>query len=96
MIPSQLASFNDVTFADALAGGGGAGLDGAARILFRATVAAYLNAAHEGLGYPYRRFTSPFNILSQLNVALASLDRAKMMKLATTLDNANNLGCPLS
>jgi hypothetical protein len=96
VIPDQLASFRDVTFADALAGAGGAGLDGAARILFRATVAAYLNAAHEGLGYPYRRFTSPFNILSQLNVALASLNRAKMLKLATTLDNANNLGCPLS
>ena len=96
VIPSQLASFKGVTFADALAGGGGSGLDGAARILFRATVAAYLNAAHEGLGYPYRRFTSPFNILSQLNAALASLDRATMLKLATTLDNANNLGCPLS
>jgi hypothetical protein len=96
VIPNELASFKDVTFADALKLKGGSGVSGAAEILFRATVAAYLNAAHEGLGYPYRRFTSPFNILSQLNTALASLDRAKMLKLATTLDNANNLGCPLS
>jgi hypothetical protein len=96
VIPDELASFRDVTFADALASGGGTGLDGAARILFRATVAAYLNASHEGLGYPYRRFTSPFNILSQLNAALASLDRATMLRLARTLDRANNLGCPLS
>ncbi len=96
VIPDELAAYRDVTFADALSLKGGAGLTGAAEILFRATVAAYLNAAHEGLGYPYRRFTSPFNILSELNAALASLDRATMLKLARTLDKANNLGCPLS
>jgi hypothetical protein len=96
VIPAELASYGGVTFAEALALKGGTGLEGGARILFRAAVAAYLNAAHEGVGYPYRRFSSPFNILSQVNAALASLDRATMVKLARTLDEANNLGCPLN
>lgn len=96
VIPDEFAAYRDVTLADALKLKGGSTIQGASEILFRATVAAYLNAAHEGVGYPYRRFSSPFNILSQVNVALASLDRATILKLAKTLDQANNLGCPLS
>ena len=96
VIPDELAAYRDVTFADALKLKGGSTIQGASESLFRATVAAYLNAAHEGLGYPYRRFTSPFNILSQVNAALASLDRETILKLAKTLDQANNLGGPLS
>ena len=95
-IPSQLAGYNNVTFAQALSLKGGPGLDGAAQIMFRATVAAFLNAAHEGVGYPYRRFSDPFRINDKVNAALASLDRDQMLALATTLDNANNLGCPLN
>ena len=41
-----------VTLEQALAGGGGPGVAGAERILARAATAAYLNAAHEGLGFP--------------------------------------------
>ncbi len=95
-LPPELAKNSDVTMLQALQGGGGPGLDGAAKILFRAAAAAYLNAAHEGVGYPYRRFKEPFDISAQVNAALASLDRDTMLDLATTLDNANNLGCPLS
>ena len=95
-IPAELAGFGDDTFLEALNYGGGSGLEGAAQILFRATVAAYLNAAHEGVGYPYRRFTEPGNLEDQVNAALASLDRQTMLDLATRLDEANNLGCPLS
>jgi len=80
----------------ALGAKGGSGKTGAAEILVRAASAAYLNAAHEGVGYPYRRFTSPFNIQLKVNAALASLSRSKMLSLATTLDDANNLGCPLN
>jgi hypothetical protein len=95
-LPPSLASFANETFLQALDGGGGPGITGAATILFRASVAAYLNAAHEGVGYPYRRFTDPFNMKLQINNALASEDRDTMLALATTLDNANNLGCPLN
>jgi hypothetical protein len=94
--PDSLAHFRDVTFLQALQGGGGPGLDGATKILMRASVAAFLNAAHEGLGYPYRRYNDPFNIQSQVNAALASQDRDQILALASTLDAANNLGCPLN
>jgi len=85
----------DWTFLQALQGGGGPGVDGAARILARAAVAAYLNAAHEGLGYPLRRF-SPGGIVDMVNDAFASGDRATMLRLARRLDELNNLGCPLN
>lgn len=94
-IPDALASFRGATFKQALAYGGGPGLDGAAKILFRASVAAYLNAAHEGLGYPLRRFVDTTNgpsLKSQIEGALASGDRSTMLDLASYLDGLNNLG----
>jgi hypothetical protein len=94
--PASLAGFGDQTLLTALQGGGGPGVDGATRILMRAASAAVLNAAHEGVGYPYRRFDEPFNIVAKVNAALASLDRQTMLTLAATLDAANNLGCPLN
>ncbi|MBA3430398.1 MAG: hypothetical protein H0U16_02810 [Actinobacteria bacterium] len=93
--PSELASFENVTMLQALQGGGGAGLDGAAKILLRASTAAYLNAAHEGVGYPYRRLNEPGELRMRINAALASLDRQGMLDLAAELDRANSLGCPL-
>ena len=95
-IPAALAGFRDDTFLQALRYKGGSGVNGAARILFRAAVAAHLNAAHEGVGYPYRRFQDPGHLRQQVNAALASLNRATMLDLAARLDAANNLGCPLS
>jgi hypothetical protein len=96
-IPAPLAAVvGNETFLDALQGGGGPGINGAATILLRAAVAADLNAAHEGVGYPYRRFVDPFHIQAQVNAALASLDRDTMLALANVLDDANNLGCPLN
>jgi hypothetical protein len=94
-IPDELASFGTMTFHQALQGGGGRGLGGAAKILFRAAVAAFLNAAHEDIGYPYRRFAEPFNIQLKVNQALASLDRDTMLELAEHLDDVNNASCPL-
>ena len=96
-IPAELASVvGNETFLQALQGGGGPGVNGAVTILLRAAVAADLNAAHEGVGYPYRRFKDPFQIQAQVNAALASLDRDTMLELASVLDAANNLGCPLN
>lgn len=90
------SKYRTVTLRDALSLRGGPGVDGATQILLRAASAGILNAAHEGLGYPYRRFTGEFSLMTQVNAALASGDRARMLKLATTLDDANNLGCPLN
>jgi hypothetical protein len=95
-IPANLAAFRNETFLQALQGGGGPGIDGAATILFRASVAAFLNAAHEGVGYPLRRFANPGHIQATVNQALASGDRQTMLDLASYLDGLNNLGCPLN
>lgn len=88
-----------LTLEQALDGGGGAGADGAARILSRAAVAAWLNAAHEGLGYPWRRFDTGLDgrepLVATVNAAFESGDRATMLELAERLDGDNNLGCPL-
>lgn len=93
--PASLSAFADDSLLDGLQGDGGPGLTGGAEILLRAGVAAHLNAAHEGVGYPYRRFAQPGPLSGWINDALASEDRDTMLELAETLDNANNLGCPL-
>ena len=68
---------------------GGKSEVGGARILLRAAVAALLNAAHPGIAYPL----TPAEVISDVNTALASNDRATMLTLATTLDAANNQEC---
>lgn len=90
------AKWGGKTFEEALSFKGGTGLDGAFQILMRASVAAYLNAAHEGVGYPLRRFDEPGEMKDMINTALASGSRAQMLDLARKLDMYNNLGCPLN
>ncbi len=89
-----------LTFLEALSAKGGSGVDGAAGILARAAAAAYLNAAHEGVGYPWRRLTDGKDgrppLVATVNAAYASGDRATMLALASRLDTDNNLGCTLS
>lgn len=89
-------ALGNATLLDALQGGGGPGVEGAQKILLRAAVAAWLNAAHEGLGYPLRRFVDPGMIKDTVNAALDSGDRRTMLRLARYLDDLNNLGCPLN
>jgi hypothetical protein len=94
------ANVAGLTLDQALQGGGGPGADGAATILARAATAAWLNAAHEGVGYPWRRTSNGLDgrppLVPTVNAAFATGDRATMLALATRLDNDNNLGCPLS
>lgn len=94
----------DVTMLQALNFRGGSGLDGARRILARAAVAAWLNAAYDDaaghLAFPWRRWASGFNgeppLVPTVDAALTSGSRSQMISLARQLDAANNLGCPLS
>ncbi|WP_156388854.1 MULTISPECIES: hypothetical protein [unclassified Nocardioides] len=81
---------------DALNYKGGAGAAGAERNLMRHAAAAWLNAATEDLGYPYRRFTDPYNIVGTVNAAIASGDPAAMLAVKDELAAANELGCPLN
>jgi hypothetical protein len=82
---------NSDTYLEALMFKGGPGLVGAERILFRAAVASWLNAAHEGVGFPLRRK----DFVPEVNAAIASGDRQTMLDYASYLDDLNNLGCPL-
>jgi hypothetical protein len=96
----DIKSYPDATFRQALRFKGGPGLDGAYRILMRSATAAWLNAAHEGLGYPLRRnsvseLTGEASLVDQVNKAIASGKRAKMLALYEKLDMYNNLGCDL-
>jgi hypothetical protein len=93
LVPSDHRLAN-TTFLDALNFGGGPGLEGAEQILLRAAVAAWLNAAHEGLGYPLRRG----ELQTMVYAALATGDRDTILELATYLDDLNNspYGCPLN
>jgi len=95
-LPTSLMSLGDQTLLTSLQGGGGPGEQGAAKVLLRASTAAFLNAAHAGVDYPYRRFEKPGGLQATVNSALASGDREVMLDLAAELDAANNLGCPLS
>jgi hypothetical protein len=88
-VPDSLGMDND-TLLEALNFGGGPGVDGAAQILFRAAAAAYLNSLNPSIHYPL----TTAQVISQVNSALASGDRATMLSLASSLDQKNNLGCP--
>ncbi len=94
-----MSSVAGVSMLEALGLRGGPGVSGAERILARAATAAYLNAAHEGVGYPWRRNRPGLDgrpaLVPTVNAAYDSDDRATMLDLATRLDNDNNLGCPL-
>jgi hypothetical protein len=104
IIPSPLASFGTVKLIDALQGGGGPGLDGAAKILFRAAAASLLNGAALA-GPPDYHFWTPLEILNGQGtrftgvnqiLAMTPLTRQVMLDYAAELDYINNLGCPLN
>jgi len=91
---SEAAAYEDIaasTLMEALRFHGGNGVEGGARILLRAAVASVLNASHPDVDHP----DSVGNIVEDVNGALASGDRDEMLVLASWLDDANNLGCPL-
>ena len=87
------AAYQDTTLLQALNFGGN---KGAEATLLRHAAAAWLNAAHEGVAYPLRRLGGPFPILKNVNEAIASGDRDKMLAVKDVLDEKNNLGCPLN
>jgi len=87
-VPSALGSLGSSTLLQALGFGGGPGVSGGAQLLLRAAVAALLNAASPSVNYPL----TTGDVISQVNAALASLNRDTMLALASQLDAYNNLG----
>lgn len=85
-------SLGSYSLVQGLAFRGGNDASGAARILLRAAVAGLLNSASSFGGYPM----TTSQLVSAVNAALASGDRATMIALASTIDSYNNAGCPLN
>jgi hypothetical protein len=83
---------DNVSLLGALSLNGGPGLDGGARILLRAGVAALLNASSPGVDYG----ATSADVIADVNAALASGSRATMLAVAAELDRLNNEGCPLN
>jgi hypothetical protein len=93
-----LASFDGTTIQQALSLQGGPGVTGAAQVLFRAASAGWLDAADDRMNYAFRRFPNSGGIPDIYTMVRDALgDRAAMLSVATTLDDANNGagGCPL-
>jgi hypothetical protein len=76
------------TLLQALSFQGGPTVQDAKNILLRAAAAAYLNSL--AVDYPL----TDAEVVSMVNAALASGDRATILALAAVLDANNNLGCP--
>ena len=85
-------SIADSTLLEGLEFPGGPGTDGAIRILMRQAIAALLNAAHPDVSAPY----TVSEIIDMVNAAIDTGDRQTILALSDDLDQANNLGCPLS
>jgi hypothetical protein len=83
-------SLKNVTMIEALKFPGGSGIDGSARILLRAAVAAALNIYCGYVYYP----ESLTNVEIMVTQALESRNRQTMLDLAAQLDAWNNLGVP--
>lgn len=89
-VPWSGSEIGTPTFGEALDFGGGGGLAGAERSLFRAAAAAYLNAMSLG-GYAY----SAGEVDAMVNGAIASENRDTILAVKDALDLENNAGCPI-
>lgn len=88
-LASCQTKLNSATLLQALSFQGGNTVCGAAETLLRAATAAYLNSLLYGGAYP----VSTADLITQVNAALLSCDRATIISLATQLDQFNNAGC---
>ena len=92
VFPPELGALKTDTLLQALGYNGGKGLEGAARILLRASVAALLNAEKFGKITPssdgYAGSTS--EVIELVNLTMDTLDRDTMLWVASQLDLLNN------
>jgi len=89
-LPRRLLALENDTLLMALKYKGGPEIIDAARIMLRQAVASLLNAAHPDVYFP----ATAERVILNVNDVLDSLERPKMMYLATILDYYNKEGCP--
>jgi len=87
----------DDTLMDALRYTGGEDGDGARQTLIRAATVAALNASHESIKFPLRRYESPptGGLIPSVRNLLAGNDSKAMLSAAAYLDSYSALDCPL-
>jgi hypothetical protein len=90
-IPAGLSDYATDSLMDGLNYGGGGGVEGAARNLFRSAVSALLNACNDNVNYPL----SVALVISRVNAALATMNRSDILALHAELDMYNNYGCTI-
>ncbi len=88
---AEYASLRAVSLSDALEFEGGEGVEGTAAVLLRAGVAAMLNAGHPRISFAYK----PDEVVDTVNDALASGNLDRLRAAAESLEQADNMGCPL-
>ncbi|HET9442235.1 MAG TPA: hypothetical protein VFO65_02860, partial [Acidimicrobiales bacterium] len=91
MAATGYPSLGPATLYQSLSFSGGKGAAGAAGVLLKAGTAALLNAAHPSVSYP----RSPAAVVTAVDAALLSGNRATMLELGRRLDADNTAGCPL-
>jgi len=94
VIPDELLEKlgENTTLMMAMKYGGGKGVKGAAKILLRAATASLQNACNGDVSFAL----SVEEVITGGNAALATMDRKQILKLASTLDDLNNSGCPIN
>jgi len=60
--------------------------------MLKQATGSLLNSAHAGVDFPW----ATAQLISDVNAALASKNSSVLLSLASQLDQANNLGCPLN
>jgi uncharacterized repeat protein (TIGR01451 family) len=90
-IPGSMSWFSNKTLMQGLNFGGGNGVMGAARNLFRSGVAALLNACNDDVAYGM----SVGGVIDAVNAALATEDRDEILAQHAEFDMMNNYGCSI-
>ncbi len=96
---SQAGPYEGATLAEALELEDGPANEAARASLMREAVVGLLNAAHDSLEYPYRRYDPGIDgrpgIVPRTNELMASGSPEQIEAFVAELSSANVLGCPL-
>jgi hypothetical protein len=89
---SLYPSLGNATLHESLSFNGGPDVTAAAANMLKQATGSLLNSAHAGVDFPW----TTAQLISDVDAALASKNSSVLLGLASDLDKANNLGCPLN
>jgi hypothetical protein len=85
-------TLGNTTLHGSLSFNGGSDVTAAAANMLKQATGSLLNSAHAGVDFPW----TTAQLISDVDAALASKNSSVLLSLASQLDQANNLGCPLN